>query len=67
MLAENISSDGISVMDTSIVIVMLTSGLTKAQDNYWTDLQKVSERTEKCVSEQKRGSRHLWSCTLTLG
>lgn len=35
MLTENISSDGSSVVDSRIVIVMLTtSGLTKAQGDY---------------------------------
>lgn len=52
-------------MDTSIVIMLLTtSGLNKAQGDHWADLQNVSERIEKHLSEQKRRSRCLWSCTL---
>lgn len=57
-----------SIMDTGIAIMLLsTSGLKKAQRDYWTNLQNVSGRSEKHLSEQKRGSRCLWSCTLAVG
>lgn len=55
-------------MDTGIAIMLLTaSRLNKAQGDYWTDLQNVSGRTEKQLSEQKRGSRCLWSHPLAAG
>lgn len=71
MLTENITAinDGVILASlTSIGIMLLkTSDLNKAQGYYWSDLQNVSERTEKHLSEQKRESRCLWSCTLAAG